>query len=72
MRAGGILKTSANKNNMLISLLVAVLVFAIIIWAVSLIPLPAPLNTVVYILLAIIIIVYMLSFIGGGHNVLLR
>jgi len=61
----------------LIGLLIAFIVLAIVCWIISLIPLPAPMQpfrSVMYIIVALIAIVYLLNDFGvfggtfGGHG----
>lgn len=50
---------------MLVSLLITVLVFCVILWIVSIIPFPSspfPIKTVVYVVIAVIFIVYLLRY----------
>lgn len=50
----------------LIPILVALLIFAIVVWLISLLPLPAssiPFKTILYVLAAIVLIVFLLRFI---------
>lgn len=48
----------------LVHILVVVLIFAVILWAVSLIPLQEPFRQIVYVILALILILWLLSFLG--------
>ena len=55
-------------------LLIPLLIFAIIVclvyYVLGMTPLPAPIKTIVYVVLAIIFIVYLLGFLPGGHVLL--
>lgn len=51
----------------MIEILVAVLIFAVVLWIVSLIPFPAtglPFKQIVYVILAIIFLVWLLGRLG--------
>ncbi len=55
----------------LVSLLVAFLVFALVCWIISMVPLPAPMapfRNVMYIIMSIIVIIWLLGDVGvfGG------
>jgi hypothetical protein len=50
----------------LIPILIALLIFAVVVWIISLLPLPSspiPLKTILYVLAAIVLIVFLLRFI---------
>ena len=53
------------------SILIALLIFAVIAYLVyyvlGMTPLPAPVKNVVYIVLAIIFIIYLIGFLPGSH-----
>lgn len=57
----------------LMGLIIALIVFAVLFWAVrTLIPLlglPAPLTTILYVLLVLIFVLYLVNMLGGfsGH-----
>ena len=55
-------------------LLIPLLIFAIIVclvyYVLGMTPLPAPIKTIVYVVLAVIFIVYLLGFLPGGHVLL--
>lgn len=53
----------------LVSLLVILLVIGLVLWAVQHIPLVPPLNWVVPVIVAIVLIAWLL---GGGHGLALR
>lgn len=55
--------------NLLIWLIILGLVFYVIYWAVNQIPLPAPFNVVVRVVLALIVVIVLLSALFGGFNV---
>ena len=48
----------------LISLLILLVAFALIIWALGLLPIPDPFRTIIYVVAALILIVYLLRFAG--------
>lgn len=52
--------------DVLIELLVLVLIFGIVYWAITQIPLPQPARVAVNVILAIIVIVLLASFLGYG------
>ena len=52
--------------NLLVTLLILVLVFGLVWWVVSLIPLPAPFATVAQALVAVIFIIILLGVAFGG------
>jgi len=51
---------------MLIDILIAVIVFGLIYYVITLIPLPPPFRTIALVVMALIAIVWLLSFVGGG------
>ena len=55
--------------NLLIWLIILGLVFYVIYWAVNQIPLPAPFNVVVRVVLALIVVIVLLSALFGGFHV---
>jgi hypothetical protein len=55
--------------NLLVWLIILGLVFYVIYWAVSQIPLPAPFNVVVRVVLALIVVIVLLSALFGGIHV---
>lgn len=54
----------------LVGLLIVVIVFGLLMYCVSLLPLPAPWSTIARVLLILIAIVYLLSALGVGGSVL--
>lgn len=57
---------SPYMESLLISLLVAVLVFGLIYWVISIIPLPPPFRTVALVIMAVIALVWLLEFLPGS------
>lgn len=51
---------------MLVSLLIAVLIIAVICYVVTLIPIPAPFKTVIWLILAVIFIIWLVGYLPGG------
>ena len=53
------------------SILIALLIFAVIVslvyYVLGMTPLPAPIKTVVYVILAVVFIVYLIGFLPGSH-----
>jgi len=49
----------------LISLLVLLIVFAVIWWVISLIPVPAEFNWIVRVLVAVVFLICLLTMLGG-------
>jgi divalent metal cation (Fe/Co/Zn/Cd) transporter len=55
--------------SLLISLLVFVLILSIAWWALSQLPLPQPVRSIVVVIIAIIAIVFLLQYLpGAGHS----
>ena len=48
---------------MLMSLLVAVIIFGLLVYVVQLLPLPAPFGTIALVILVIIFLLYLLQFV---------
>jgi len=57
---------------MLISLLVAVLVLALIGWVISMVPMDPRMRQIVYVILAVVVVVYLISMLAGAPVVLVR
>lgn len=53
----------------IVSLLIMLLVIGLVLWAVQRIPMPEPMNWVIPVIVALIIIVWLL---GGGHGLVIR
>lgn len=53
---------------MLIEILIAVVVFGLIYYVITLIPLPPPFRTIALVVMALIAIVWLLSFLGPGFG----
>ena len=53
--------------HILIALLIFVLIASLVYYVLGMTPLPAPIKTVVYVILAIIFIVYLIGFLPGSH-----
>lgn len=55
-------------------ILIALLIFAVIVslvyYVLGMTPLPAPIKTVVYVILAVVFIVYLIGFLPGSHALL--
>jgi hypothetical protein len=51
--------------SLLITILILGLIFWLIFWVIGILPIPEPFKTVAYVILAIIVIVYLLSFLPG-------
>ena len=59
--------------DLLVTLLIVVLICALIWWILSLIPIPEPFKTIVIVIFAIIIVIYLISLLTGlPHAHLLR
>ena len=56
--------------HILIALLIFVLIVSLVYYVLGMTPLPAPIKTVVYVILAIIFIVYLIGFLPGSHALL--
>lgn len=56
--------------NILIALLVFAVIAYLVYYVLGITPLPAPIKTLIYIVLAIIFIVYLLGFLPGNHALL--
>lgn len=54
--------------NLLAVVLLLGLIFYLIYWAVEQIPLPAPFNVVARVILALLAVVFLLSFLLGGFH----
>ncbi len=50
--------------SLLISLLIVVVIFALAVWAIGLLPVPANVKNILYAVLAVILIVYLLGLLG--------
>ncbi len=53
----------------LVSLLILLIVIGLVLWAVQRIPMPEPLNWVVPVIVALVLIAWLL---GGGHGLVIR
>ena len=53
--------------HILIALLIFVLIASLVYYVLGMTPLPAPVKNVVYIVLAIIFIIYLIGFLPGSH-----
>ena len=53
--------------SLLITLLILVVIFSLVYWALTQIPLPQPIRAVVIVILVIIAIIVLLQFIPGLH-----
>lgn len=50
----------------LLTLLIVVLIVGVIIWAIGLVPLPAPFKTIAYVVVALILVIYLLQMLPVG------
>lgn len=57
---------------MLISLIVTLIILGLICYCISLLPLPEPFKTIIYVVFIIIVILYLVSLIPGGHTYFLK
>ena len=53
--------------HILIALLIFVLIASLVYYVLGMTPLPAPVKNVVYVILAIIFIIYLIGFLPGSH-----
>lgn len=53
----------------IVSLLIMLLVIGLVLWAVQRIPMPEPLNWVIPVIVALVLIAWLL---GGGHGLAIR
>ena len=51
--------------SLIVSLLVALLIFAIVWWAINQLSLPPPVRMVAVVIMAIVALVFLLQFVGG-------
>lgn len=60
--------------DLLLTLLIFILIFGLIYWVTTLIPLPGPMRQIVIVILAVIAIIYLLGMLFGGfpHPIVLR
>jgi len=56
--------------NILIALLVFSVIAYLVYYILGMTPLPAPIKMVIYVILAIVFIVYLLGFLPGSHAIL--
>jgi len=66
----GFSKTAEEKMNIIISLIIYLVVFGLIWWLISMLPLPAPVAQIVRVLFIILLILIVLSVFGiipGGY-----
>ena len=52
--------------DILVTLLIVVLICALIYWVITLIPLPEPFKTIVTVIFALIVVIYLISLLLGG------
>lgn len=52
--------------SLLINLLVYLLIFGIVYWVITLLPLPPVVRTIALVVFAIMVIVVLFNFVGGG------
>lgn len=51
--------------DILISLIVALIVFGLIYWAIGLLPIPQPIKNIINVLCILVLVLYLLGFLGG-------
>lgn len=51
---------------LLVTLLIYILIAAVIWWAISLLPLPAPFGLIVRVVFAVVVVVFLLNLLAGG------
>ena len=56
--------------NILIALLVFSVIAYLVYYILGMTPLPAPIKMIIYVILAIVFIVYLLGFLPGSHAIL--
>jgi hypothetical protein len=54
--------------NLLVTLLILCLVFGVVWWIISIIPLPDPFKKIAQVLIAVIVLIMLLSLLFGGMN----
>jgi len=57
--------------NILIALLIFAVIAYLVYYVLGMTPLPAPIKTIVYVILAVVFIVYLLGFLPGSHSFLM-
>jgi hypothetical protein len=56
----------------LVGIMIVVVILALFLWAISMIPIEPRLKTVLYVVLAVLLIIWLISQLGGVHGISLK